>query len=63
MTVAASCALQRFCGASIEGAMKLNHEQAQTVINWSGGLHHGKKGEVSNFIPMCTALCLLHMHS
>ena len=26
--------------------MKLNHGQADVVINWSGGLHHAKKAEV-----------------
>ena len=29
--------------------MKLNHGQADVVINWSGGLHHAKKAEVLRF--------------
>ena len=41
--------------------MKLNHGQADVVINWSGGLHHAKKAEVmactqrsgKRFIAIC----------
>ncbi len=44
---------RRFCqlyaGASIEGAVKLNHGTHDIAINWSGGLHHAKKGEASGF--------------
>jgi len=38
--------VQRYCGGSIGGAVKLNYGSADTVINWSGGLHHAKKAEV-----------------
>lgn len=45
--------VDRFCqlyaGASIEGAVKLNHGLCDIAINWSGGLHHAKKGEASGF--------------
>jgi histone deacetylase 1/2 len=40
---------QIYTGASIGGAVKLNHGTADIAINWSGGLHHGKKGEASGF--------------
>jgi hypothetical protein len=29
--------------------VRLNHGQADIAINWSGGLHHAKKGEASGF--------------
>ncbi|CAI4222006.1 unnamed protein product [Auanema sp. JU1783] len=38
-----------YSGASIEGAIRLNHKAADIVINWSGGLHHAKKAEASGF--------------
>lgn len=45
--------LFQFCsmytGASLEGAQKINHNQSDIVINWSGGLHHAKKYEPSGF--------------
>jgi len=38
------------CSAgSIDGAVKLNHRDTNICINWSGGLHHAKKGEASGF--------------
>ena len=37
---------QLYAGASIEGALKLNHGLCDIAINWSGGLHHAKKSEV-----------------
>ncbi|KXZ55732.1 hypothetical protein GPECTOR_2g1282 [Gonium pectorale] len=40
---------QLYAGASIEGAVKLNHGLCDIAINWSGGLHHAKKGEASGF--------------
>ncbi|PNW72318.1 hypothetical protein CHLRE_16g673150v5 [Chlamydomonas reinhardtii] len=40
---------QLYAGASIEGAVKLNHNLCDIAINWSGGLHHAKKGEASGF--------------
>jgi len=36
-------------GASIDGAVKLNHGVTDIAINWSGGLHHAKKSEASGF--------------
>jgi histone deacetylase 1/2 len=38
-----------YAGASIGAAVKLNYGSADVAINWSGGLHHGKKGEASGF--------------
>ena len=31
------------------GAVRLNKEQSDIVINWAGGLHHAKKSEASGF--------------
>merc|ERR1719482_1890369 len=31
------------------GALKLNRQEHDTVINWAGGLHHAKKNEASGF--------------
>ena len=36
-------------GGSVAGAMKLNRGDCDVAINWSGGLHHAKKGEASGF--------------
>jgi histone deacetylase 1/2 len=45
--------LYEFCsiyvGASIDGAKKLNQRNCDIAVNWSGGLHHAKKGEASGF--------------
>ncbi|KAA6354483.1 MAG: putative Histone deacetylase 1, partial [Streblomastix strix] len=45
--------LFRYCqitaGGSVCGASKLNSKEADIAINWSGGLHHAKKGEASGF--------------
>lgn len=38
-----------YTGASLEGAQRINHNQSDIVINWSGGLHHAKKFEPSGF--------------
>lgn len=38
-----------YAGASIQGAVRLNHGLCDTAINWSGGLHHAKKAEASGF--------------
>ncbi|KAI8786539.1 histone deacetylase 3-like [Biomphalaria glabrata] len=38
-----------YTGASLEGAAKLNNNQCDIAINWSGGLHHAKKYEASGF--------------
>lgn len=40
---------QIYTGGSIGGAVRLNHNLADTVINWAGGLHHAKKAEASGF--------------
>lgn len=39
----------RYTGASLDGAVKLNHKYCDIAINWSGGLHHAKKFEASGF--------------
>lgn len=36
-----------YTGASMDGARRLNTGQYDVAINWSGGLHHAKKGEAS----------------
>lgn len=38
-----------YTGASLDGAIQLNQNQADICINWSGGLHHAKKSEASGF--------------
>ncbi|KAG6621979.1 Histone deacetylase 1, partial [Phytophthora cinnamomi] len=40
---------QLYASASIGGAAKLNAGSADIVINYSGGLHHGKRSEASGF--------------
>eukprot|EP00559_Dactyliosolen_fragilissimus_P002426 CAMPEP_0184862994 /NCGR_PEP_ID=MMETSP0580-20130426/8191_1 /TAXON_ID=1118495 /ORGANISM="Dactyliosolen fragilissimus" /LENGTH=447 /DNA_ID=CAMNT_0027361023 /DNA_START=59 /DNA_END=1402 /DNA_ORIENTATION=+ len=40
---------QLYSGASIDGAIKLNNDETDIAINWSGGLHHAKKSEASGF--------------
>lgn len=40
---------QLYTSGSIGGAVRLNDNQADAVINWAGGLHHAKKAEASGF--------------
>jgi histone deacetylase HOS2 len=40
---------QQYAGASLAAARKLNIGATDIAINWSGGLHHAKKGEASGF--------------
>lgn len=41
---------QQSCsGASIDAAHRLNNQQADICVNWSGGLHHAKRAEASGF--------------
>lgn len=40
---------QLYTGASLDGAVQLCQGTADVCINWSGGLHHAKKGEASGF--------------
>ena len=40
---------QAYTGGSIGGAARLNQGCSDIVINWSGGMHHAKKGEASGF--------------
>lgn len=39
--------IRLYAGASIEAANKINSGMCDIAINWSGGLHHAKKGEAS----------------
>lgn len=39
--------LQLYTGGSVGGAALINEGQADVVCNWSGGMHHAKKGEAS----------------
>lgn len=38
-----------YSGASLDAARKLTNNQSDIAINWSGGLHHAKKGLASGF--------------
>lgn len=38
-----------YAGATVDAARKLVNNQADVAMNWSGGLHHAKKGEASGF--------------
>lgn len=38
-----------YSGCSLDAARKLTNKQSDIAINWSGGLHHAKKGEASGF--------------
>mmetsp|Transcript_13112 Transcript_13112/g.28756 ORF Transcript_13112/g.28756 Transcript_13112/m.28756 type:complete len:451 (+) Transcript_13112:82-1434(+) len=40
---------QIYASGSIGGAVRLNDDMADNVINWAGGLHHAKKSEASGF--------------
>lgn len=40
---------QLYTSGSIGGAKRLNNQESDIVINWSGGLHHAKKSEASGF--------------
>lgn len=40
---------EQYAGASLAAARKLASGSADIAINWSGGLHHAKKGEASGF--------------
>ena len=44
---------QSYTGGSLAGAARINQKCSDIVINWSGGLHHAKRGEVSRFY--CTS--------
>eukprot|EP01116_Phalansterium_solitarium_P024049 TRINITY_DN868_c0_g7_i1.p1 TRINITY_DN868_c0_g7~~TRINITY_DN868_c0_g7_i1.p1 ORF type:complete len:432 (+),score=153.89 TRINITY_DN868_c0_g7_i1:107-1402(+) len=38
-----------YSGGSVEAAHKLNQQQCDIAINWSGGLHHARKDEAAGF--------------
>lgn len=38
-----------YTGASLDASRKLINDQSDIAINWSGGLHHAKKGNPSGF--------------
>jgi len=40
---------QTYTGGSLSGAARINQGCSDIVLNWSGGLHHAKKGEASGF--------------
>ena len=40
---------QLYTSGSIGGAVRLNQDASDIVINWAGGLHHAKKSEASGF--------------
>lgn len=39
----------QYAGASLAAARKLCAGTTDIAINWSGGLHHAKRGEASGF--------------
>ena len=43
---------QAYTGGSLAGAARINHGTADIVLNWSGGMHHAKRGEASGFCYM-----------
>ena len=55
--------MQKYAGASIAGAVRLNHGMNDVVINWSGGLHHAKKSEVSTVTALVTYTCFQYRDS
>ena len=40
---------RQYAGASLAGARRLSLGHTDIAINWSGGLHHAKRGEASGF--------------
>jgi Histone deacetylase domain len=51
-----------YTGASLAGARKLSAGTTDTAINWSGGLHHAKRGEANGFCYINDAvLAILEM--
>lgn len=40
---------RQYAGASLAGARKLTQGTTDIAINWSGGLHHARRGEASGF--------------
>eukprot|EP00887_Chlorella_sp_A99_P004939 scaffold4.g4939.t1 len=40
---------QTYSGGSVDGAAQINDGAADVAFNWSGGMHHAKKGEASGF--------------
>lgn len=40
---------RQYAGASLAGARKLTQGATDIAINWSGGLHHARRGEASGF--------------
>jgi len=51
-----------YAGASLAGARKLSAGTTDTAVNWSGGLHHAKRGEANGFCYINDAvLAILEM--
>ncbi|KAH9989751.1 hypothetical protein BJV77DRAFT_1015752 [Russula vinacea] len=51
-----------YAGGSLAGARKLSAGTTDTAINWSGGLHHAKRGEANGFCYINDAvLAILEM--
>ncbi|KAI9508824.1 hypothetical protein F5148DRAFT_838181 [Russula earlei] len=51
-----------YTGGSLAGARKLSAGTTDTAINWSGGLHHAKRGEANGFCYINDAvLAILEM--
>jgi len=49
-------------GGSIDSAMRINRQESDICINWSGGLHHAKKAEAEGFCYINDiVLCILEL--
>jgi histone deacetylase 1/2 len=58
--------MYEFCqlsgGGSIAAGVKINKQETDIAINWSGGLHHAKKSEASGFCYVNDiVLCILEL--
>lgn len=49
-------------GGSIDSAIKINRQESDICINWSGGLHHAKKAEAEGFCYINDiVICILEL--
>lgn len=54
--------MQTCAGGSLDAAALINAGESDICVNWSGGLHHAKKGEASGFCYVNDiVLCILEL--
>lgn len=41
--------VSKYAGASLHASRRISQGTSDIAINWSGGLHHAKRGEASGF--------------